>query len=66
MHKNLFGIRYLIIGLIGLISTIIITVINGPSSSAAMSILILLAFFLFTGLSIFGIMALYESWSSKS
>lgn len=64
MKKN-FGIGYLVVGLIGLITTIVLTVINGPASSSGQALLILFAFIVFTGLTIFGFMAFYESWKSK-
>lgn len=63
MKKN-FGIGYLTVGLIGLITTIILTVINGPATSTGQAILVLVAFIAFTGLTIFGFMAFFESRKS--
>jgi len=60
MKKN-FGIGYLIVGPIGLIATITLTVINGPATSTGQAVLVLIAFIAFTGLTIFGFMAYFES-----
>jgi hypothetical protein len=64
MKKN-FGIGYLIVGLIGLITTVTLTIINGPASSTGQALLILVAFIAFTGLTIFGFMAFFESRNNK-
>jgi len=60
MKKN-FGIGYLIVGLIGLITTITLTIINGPATSTGQALLVLVAFIAFTGLAIFGFMAYFEN-----
>jgi type IV secretory pathway VirB3-like protein len=64
MKKN-FGISYLTIGLVGLITTIVFTVINGPATATGQALLILVAFIVFTSMSVFGFMAFYESRNNK-